>query len=136
MIRGMLFGGFRKCLYRLQKFDSDTERRFAVILENDKDVLKWFKPAKGDFQIHYSHEDTYEPDFVVETNKVRYLCEPKAENEMTDPVVLAKAEAARTWCKYATEHGGKPWVYLLIPHTAVDESKTLAGLAAAFGSGK
>ncbi|HRO22563.1 MAG TPA: DEAD/DEAH box helicase family protein, partial [Alcaligenes phenolicus] len=32
-IKTMLFGGFMKCLYPLQKFDSDTERRFAVILE-------------------------------------------------------------------------------------------------------
>lgn len=54
---------------------------------------------------------------------------------MTDPVVFAKAKAAQTWCKYATEDSRKPWVYLLIPHTAVDESKTLAGLAA-YGTGK
>jgi len=53
-IGGMVFSGFDKCLYPIQKFDSDPERRFAVILENDDDVLKWFKPAKGDFQIHFS----------------------------------------------------------------------------------
>src|ERR1019366_6394942 len=102
LIRGMLFGGFKKCLYRLQKFDSDTERRFSMILENDKDVLKWVKPAKTDFQINYSHEDNYEPDFVVETSKVKYLCEPKAEGEMNDPIVKAKADAARTYCKHAS----------------------------------
>ena len=34
-IKSMLFNGFQKCLYPLQKFDSDTERRFAVILERD-----------------------------------------------------------------------------------------------------
>ena len=28
-IRKMLFAGFGKCLYRVQKFDSDSERRFA-----------------------------------------------------------------------------------------------------------
>lgn len=44
-IKQMLFGGFARCLYPLQKFDSDTERRFAIILE--RDALKWFKPAKG-----------------------------------------------------------------------------------------
>ncbi|KYK89118.1 type III restriction endonuclease [Aggregatibacter actinomycetemcomitans serotype f str. SC29R] len=44
-IKQMLFGGFTKCLYPLQKFDSDTERRFAVILE--RDAQKWFKPAQG-----------------------------------------------------------------------------------------
>src|SRR5690606_33961716 len=55
-IRSMLFGGFEKCLFPVQKFDSDTERRFAVILENDKSVIKWVKPNKGTFQIHYSGE--------------------------------------------------------------------------------
>ncbi|HNB07885.1 MAG TPA: type III restriction endonuclease subunit R, partial [Thauera aminoaromatica] len=30
-IKQMLFGGFERCLYPLQKFDSDTERRFAVL---------------------------------------------------------------------------------------------------------
>lgn len=114
LIRGMLFGGFNRCLYAAQKFHSDTERRFAVILENDEDVVKWFKPARGDFQIHYSHESDYEPDFVVETRTARFLCEPKAASEMTDEIVLAKARAAALWCKHATEIGGKPSQYLLI----------------------
>jgi type III restriction enzyme len=30
-IKQMLFGGFSRCLYPLQKFDSDTERRFSII---------------------------------------------------------------------------------------------------------
>ena len=47
-----MFRGFARCLYPLQKFDSDTERRFAIILE--RDALKWFKPAKGQFQIYSS----------------------------------------------------------------------------------
>jgi len=133
-IGSMVFGGFRKCLYPIQKFDSDPERRFAVILENDANVLKWFKPAKGDFQIHYSHEESYEPDFVVETKTEKFLCEPKRASEMTDEIVLAKADAAATWCKYATAHatenGGKPWRYLLIPHDQIQDQMTVAGLAA------
>jgi type III restriction enzyme len=135
-IRKMLFSGFGKCLYRVQKFDSDPERRFAVILENDKEVMKWFKPAKGDFKIHYASDASYEPDFVVEAKSAKFLCEPKAANEMTDKEVLAKAKAAAEWCTHATEHerkyNGKPWVYLLIPHDAIAENKTLAGLAAAY----
>ncbi len=134
-IGSMVFGGFRKCLYPIQKFDSDPERRFAVILENEDDVLKWFKPAKGDFQIYYTNESAYEPDFVIETKTEKFLCEPKRANEMTDEVVRAKADAAATWCKHATAHanenGGKPWSYLLIPHDAITDSKTLQGLAAA-----
>lgn len=132
----MVFGGFHKCLYHIQKFDSDSERRFAVLLENDDDVLKWFKPAKGDFQIHHGHEESYEPDFVVETKTAKLLCEPKRASEMTDEIVLAKATAAATWCKHATEHAqensGKPWRYLLIPHDQIQDQMTLAGLAARY----
>ena len=46
LIRGMVFGGFAKCLYPAQKFDSDPERRFAIILEDETSVLKWLKPPK------------------------------------------------------------------------------------------
>ncbi len=131
LIRGMLFEGFQKSLYSVLRFQSNTERIMAVILDGDKTVQKWLKPAKGDFRIYYAHDDEYIPDFAAETTTARYLCEPKDKNEMSDETVLAKARAASLWCQRATEHaGGKPWKYLLIPHDAIDESKTLAGLAA------
>lgn len=133
-ITNMLFGGFQKCLYPAQKFDSDPERRFSVILENDEDVLKWFKPAKGDFQIQYSQDESYEPDFVVETATGKFLCEPKRASEVSDDVVQSKADAAAVWCEHATVHaktyGGKPWAYLLIPHDQISEQMTLSGMAA------
>ncbi|MBN1589533.1 MAG: DEAD/DEAH box helicase family protein [Pirellulales bacterium] len=138
-IRRMIFGGFARCLYPQQKFGSDSERRFAVVLENDKDVLKWFKPTSEDarrlFQIYYrigTEERHYEPDFVLETSAQKYLCEVKSKDEMNDPVVLAKADKAAEWCSHALAVGDKPWSYLLIPHDAIDESKTLAGLAATY----
>jgi type III restriction enzyme len=56
---------------------------------------------------------------------------------MQDPVVLAKARAAATWCKHAsaheTENNGKPWRYVLIPHDAIADNMTVAGLAKSFG---
>jgi len=135
-IRKMLFCGFRKCLYRVQKFDSDSERRFAVILENDREVLKWLKPAKGDLRIYYTSDSSYEPDFVVETKSSKFLCETKNAAEMMDEEVQAKARAALEWCKNATAHehkyGGKPWLYLLIPHDIISDNKTLQGLAASW----
>ena len=42
-----LFGGFQRCLYTLQKFQSEAERRLAVILE--RNANKWFKPARRQF---------------------------------------------------------------------------------------
>ena len=136
LIRGMLFGGFRHCLYPTQKFDSDTERRFAMILEDEKDVLKWFKPAPGQFRIFYHSDQAYEPDFVVETRTTKFICEPKRADQIDTNDVQAKARAATAWCKHATEHelqnGGKPWKYILIPHDAITASATLQGLVVRF----
>jgi type III restriction enzyme len=135
-IKRYVFGGFSKCLYEIQKFDVDTERRFAVILEDDGDVLKWFKPARNQFQIYYNKDAAYEPDFVVETKKQLFLCEPKRADQMQNPEVVAKRTAAGEWCKHATEHadqhGGKKWSYLLIPHDAITGNMTLEGLASRF----
>jgi len=48
----------------------------------------------------------------------------------------ATKDAAVQWCSHATSHtmrhGGKPWTYLLVPHDAVSENMTLAGLANQF----
>lgn len=130
-IKQLLFGGFSKCLYPLQKFDSDTERRFAVILE--RDAKKWFKPAKGQFQIYYklgTEQPEYVPDFVVEMDSVILMAETKKRDDLKSPEVIAKAEAASRWCKHASEHaanvGGKPWKYILVPHDQIAESKKLA----------
>lgn len=134
-IRGMVFGGFEKCVYPQQKFDTDPERRFSVILEDDRDVLKWLKPGRGVFNIGYRSgvdEGEYEPDFVVETAGGHYLCEPKRRDSMSDTVVLAKAEAAAFWCQNATEATGTPWTYLLIPHDEINDAQTFRGIAASY----
>ena len=134
-IRNMLFGSFDKCLYPTQKFDSDPERRFASLLEKDDTVVKWFKPGKGVFQIRYSSDSNYEPDFVVETDTEKLLCEPKRADQLHDPIVRAKARAAARWCMHASTHelahGGKPWRYLLIPHNVIADNMTIDGLVKA-----
>ena len=132
-----LFGGFKKCLYPVQKFQSDPERKMAVILDRESD--KWFRPAKGQFQIYYksgADQPEYQPDFVAETPSVIYMLEPKRRDEMQDDDVQAKKKVAEIWCQNATNHAktynGKPWQYLLIPHDVIAENMTLQGLAAQF----
>jgi type III restriction enzyme len=132
-----LFEGFSRCLYHVEKFQSDSERKLAVILERDSS--KWFKPARGQFQIYYkwgADHPEYQPDFVSETADTVYMLEPKAKGEMNDPQVIAKRDVAVAWCRHATDHtasyGGKPWKYLLIPHDAITDNMTLEGLAARF----
>lgn len=52
------------------------------------------------------------------------MCETKAEKNVGDSDVLAKAKAACEFCRIATEfttqNGGKPWRYIIIPHTLVN----------------
>jgi type III restriction enzyme len=133
-IAQIVFGGFKRCLYQKQKFQSDTERKLAVIL--DRESSKWFKPALGQFQIFYkSGADhlEYQPDFVAETKDCIYMLESKMRKEMDDVEVLAKKDAAIEWCSHATNHaktsGGKPWKYVLIPHNAIAENMSITGLA-------
>ena len=128
-----VFGGFERCLYPVQKFDSEAERKLAVIL--DRDAIKWFKSAKGQFQIfcrHGADHLEYQPDFVAETGYAIFMLEPKASNQLYDPIVLAKKEAALNWCANASAHaqsyGGKPWRYLLIPHDEIATNITLDAL--------
>lgn len=136
-IAQMVFGGFTRCLYPVQKFESDTERVQSVIL--DRDATKWFKPSRGQFQLFYkwgADQREYQPDFVAETQDAIYMLEPKMRKEMEDSEVLAKKDAAVRWCKNASDHnakhGGKPWKYLLIPHDVIAENMTLNGLSAQY----
>jgi type III restriction enzyme len=125
-----LFGGFSKCLTTVTKFQSDAERKLAVILERES--LKWLRPAKGQFQMYYRSGNDhleYQPDFVAETADRILMLEPKMATQMQDRDVLAKRDVAVQWCGWATAHaqtyGGKPWQYALIPHDAIAENMTL-----------
>lgn len=133
-----LFGGFHRCLYPVQKFQSDSERKLAVILE--REAIKWFKPAKGQFQIYYkwgSDHPEYQPDFVAETEKMIYMFEPKESDMLEDPEVVAKKDAAVKWCKNASSHArtydGKSWQYVLLPHNVITENMTIEMLAQQYG---
>ena len=134
--RKHLFGGFKKCCYPLQKFDTDPERRLAVTIDGDSNVDKWLKPGRNQFRIDYRSGESYEPDFVVETKTRMLICEVKARNELDDADVNAKAAAATKWCTTATQHAGgtKPWIYLLIPDDQITGSATLDGLSAKFAT--
>ena len=131
-IRKMLFNGFTKCCYPLQKFDSaEGELSFARVLEDDAKVLRWMKPSPGFFKIEYKGI-SYEPDFVVETADAKYICEPKMASEMESDAVLAKKEAAVRWRDHANQNakknGDKPWHYALIPHDAITANSSFDGL--------
>ena len=123
-IPNKVFSGFRKAYHHLYKFASKTEKDFAIILEQDRAVLKWLRPASNQFHIYWKHNSRqYNPDFVVETKDAIYLIETKKEMDIESADVQEKAQAALEYCKYASDftmpNRGKPWKYVLIPHNAV-----------------
>ncbi len=124
-IPGKVFTGFKKACHPYYKFDSKTEKDFAIILEdNKKDVVRWMRPAQSQFRIYWhNNEKRYDPDFVVESKDVIYLVETKKEAAIEDRDVQEKAKAALWYCKHASEftaqNGGKLWKYVLIPHGKV-----------------
>jgi type III restriction enzyme len=129
LIPKLVFTGFEKAGHLEYKFDSGTEKDFAYILENDREVLKWLRPAQNQFRIYWANNSKqYYPDFVVETGDTIYMIETKAADQMESADVLDKKKAAETYCKYASEfteeHGGKAWRYVLIGHDEVNVTRS------------
>jgi len=132
-IPSKVFGGFKKACHNLYKFDSKAEKDFATILEKDTDALKWLRPADAQFELYWKYNSKrYHPDFVVETADNIFMVEIKAERDIDDAEVQEKAEAGKKYCEAATTfnlaNGGKQWVYILIPHTAVAPNMSFKGL--------
>lgn len=138
LLSSKVFNGFSKSCHDKYKFDSIPEKRFAEIIDNSDDVIKWLRPASKQFNIWYNNNsDRYVPDFVAETADIIYLIEIKAENELDDKIVKMKEEAAINYCKNATEinkaRKEKAWKYTIIPHDKTDTNMTFKKLVTEFG---
>lgn len=129
-----IFSGFEKACHREYKFDARNEQYFTYVLEHDKNVVRWIRPAPNQLRIWYNHNTKlYEPDFIVETADTIYMVETKAANEISSKEVQEKTTAALKYCGYATQftsaNGGKPWKYVLVPHDQVSKTSSFMGLA-------
>jgi len=125
-----IFGGFLKAGHRAYKFDSKPEKDLAYVLENDKSVLKWLRPAPKQFRIYWDNNSKrYEPDFVVETKDKIHMLEVKRADQLNDHDVLEKKAQAEKYCQQATDYnvanGGKSWTYAIIPHDKINTTFNL-----------
>ena len=132
-----VFKGFEKACHFEYKFDSKAEQDLAFVLENDKSVIKWLRPAPNQFHIYWDNSSKrYEPDFIVETDNIIYMIEVKRSDQTEEETVLAKKAAAKRFCKYASEYTaanqGKDWKYLLIPHNEMNKTVNMNYLKATF----
>lgn len=135
LIKKYIYRGFLKSYYRECKFDSKTELDFANVLEADKEVIKWLRPASNQFNIYWANgAKRYEPDFIVETPDCIYMVETKAAKDLSAEDVLGKKKAAEEYCKHASEYtaknGGKPWKYHLLRHDIVERTSSFEYLMA------
>lgn len=115
-IKKYLFTGYKKSYYPANAFDSDTERLFSIILEEDPDVVRWIKPPLNQLGLFWKAGQQYNPDFLVETTTGKYMVEVKALNEVASEEVVSKAREGIKWCQFATtaESDNKTWEYKLI----------------------
>lgn len=115
-IKKYLFTGYKKSYYPDNAFDSDSERLFSIILEEDPDVIKWIKPPLNQLGLFWQAGQQYNPDFLVETTTGKYMVEVKASNEVGSDEVIAKAKEGIKWCRFAStaDPDKKQWEYRLI----------------------
>ena len=133
-ITSILFDGIKRGVFNTAKFDSVPELQLAKLLERENDfVQKWLRPSSTDFNITYNDGKNYEPDFVVETEKMKYLVEVKGEDKLNDPDVLAKKKKSVEYCKlvskWAEETGDKKWTYVFIPASKITSKSTFKYLS-------
>lgn len=125
-IRKYLFTGYKKGYYTENGFNSDTERLFSIILEEDPEVIRWIKPPLNQLGLFWQAGQQYNPDFLVETATHKYMVEVKAANEVTAQDVVAKAREGIRWCRFAStaDPDHKPWVYRLITDENIHPGNT------------
>lgn len=115
-VKKYLFTGYKKSYYPANAFDSDTERLFSIILEEDPEVIRWIKPPLNQLGLFWKAGQQYTPDFLVETTTGKFMVEVKALNEVNNDEVVSKAREGIKWCKFATmnDPDHKTWEYRLI----------------------
>ena len=125
-IKKYLFTGYKKSYYPANAFDSDTERQFSVILEEDPDVIRWIKPPLNQLGLFWKAGQQYNPDFLVETTTGKYMVEVKALNEVNNEEVVSKAREGIRWCTFATtaDPDHKTWEYRLISDDNIHPGNT------------
>jgi len=125
-IKKYLFTGYKKSYYPANAFDSDTERQFSIILEEDPDVIRWIKPPLNQLGLFWKAGQQYNPDFLVETTAGKYMVEVKALNEVTSDEVVSKAREGIKWCRFAStaDPDHKKWEYKLVSDDNIHPGNT------------
>jgi type III restriction enzyme len=119
--RGYPYSGWVRGVYEVNSFDAySTEFKLATLFDTTAGLKAWVRVDMSvPLQIMYMEgaiQRGYIPDFIViDDADIHWVVEGKADSEMLNPVVLAKAAAAKEWVSTvnASENVSQKWGYLL-----------------------
>jgi type III restriction enzyme len=128
--RAIGYEGWKRSLYHQAWFDSSTERKLALILDDANEIHYWARLERNDLPILWQSDGReYNPDFaVVEHEGTHWLVEAKMNKDMESFDVKGKELAALRWANHVTIETGTPWRYLLVSE---DDVETASGSWAA-----
>lgn len=138
-VRSYPYSGWSRSVYEVVSFDSwSAEFRLADLLDRTPGVAAWVR-VTADVPLHIGYTQgaitrTYLPDFIViDDHGTHWVVEGKANSEMTDPIVLAKRDAAKAWVDAvnASDDVQETWAYALASEAAIASAGTWAALLAA-----
>lgn len=127
-LRGIAFEGFKRAVFGLNWFDSNTERQLAVLLDEPENPIEWWvRLLTNDLPIMINDRTgNYHPDFIaIDTEGTHWVVETKKNDDMTSEAVVAKREAARLWANTvnANKPDGMPqWRYVLASEMDVEQA--------------
>lgn len=121
------YEGWVRSLFRVEWFDSRTERTVANTVDDDQGVNCWVRLHIGELPILWnSAGQKYNPDLIViDADGTHWVVEVKMDKEMASADVKGKRDAAKRWANYVTadEKVNVPWRYLLVSETDVETAK-------------
>lgn len=130
------YESWRKSLYPQVWFDSDLERRAALILDSSDEIAWWVRLHGGEFPIAVNDKKSYHPDFLAcGVDGDWWVVETKADRDLEAEDVARKAQAAREWANKMSVSDQAPgrWNYLLVGEKDVDQAKGSWTQLKAFG---
>lgn len=120
--RSFAYEGWERGLFDLEWFDSEPERAFANLVDDEEAVNVWVRLHIGDLPIVWAESGRkYNPDFlVVETGGDRWLIEVKADKDIETDDVQGKRQAAKRWAnRVNADDDNETWHYLLASQSEI-----------------
>lgn len=120
--RSVGYEGWRRSMYVQAWFDSSTERKLALILDDADEIAFWVRLNPGDLPILWQNDGReYNPDFIAaEVEGTHWLVEAKMDKELESWDVKEKESAAQRWASYVSVNTDTQWRYLLVGEAEIE----------------